>query len=170
MKKFLISILLFFILLISIPVLIVTGLNLAAKIVGVVLVLTLSISVRYWMYRTKREFNPKERIRININDQFWMRNELSFYADLSPRDKKVFENRMGMVLSKVPICFSSGELLLDRQLALRIAASMIKDSDLTHEFAQQLPDAIIVEGNFWNNTMEELRSQANVVVIKSKLL
>ena len=166
MKRFLISIILFLVFLISIPLLLGIGWNVAAKIMGVVIVVSLSISIRYWMYRTKMEYNPMERVRINLNDRFWMRKELSFYSALGPSDKKSFEDRIGVVLSKVPIFLSSGELLFDRQSALRVVASIVQASDWSNELHQQLPNAIIIEGDFWVKTMEELSAQTNVKVLK----
>jgi hypothetical protein len=148
-----------------IPVMLLLGWVVPAKIIGVVTVVLLSISVRYWLYNTKKEFDPKERIRINLNDRYWMQRELPFYNALDKNNKRMFEDRMGVFLARVPVCLSSGELLMDRQKALKIAATLVKEIDVKEELSHCLPAAVIVEMDTWVPSMQDLRLQENVKVI-----
>jgi hypothetical protein len=165
MNKFFGWLIVFFLLLFTIPVFLMMGWIVPAKILGVITVLLLSFSVRLWLYRTKKEYDPKERIRMNLNDRFWMKKEFPFYNSMNSSDKKIFEDRVGVFLSKVPVCYSSGELLKDRTLALRTAAHLlitIADSD---EFIRLLPTAIIIEDECWDDRMALLRTQDGVMVL-----
>ena len=170
MNKFVGWILLFFLLLITIPFLLILGLVVPAKIAGVITVLALSFSVRYWLYRTKKEFDPKERIRINLNDRFWMKKEFIFYNEMSPANKKIFEDRIGIILSKVPMCLSSGELIIDRTLALRLAAHLLNGAQDADIFMLQLPAAVILESDSWDERMNLLRNQENVQFVSKDSL
>ena len=165
MNKFFGWILLFFFLLLAIPILLLNGSTVAAKLLGVVTVLVLSFSVRFWLYQTKKAYNPKERIRISLNDRFWMNKEISSYNSMSVADKRIFEDRIGILLSKVPICLSSGELLHDRQIAFKVAAFVLKDAGGTDEFPFNLPSALILESGRWDENMKTLSNQPNVKVL-----
>lgn len=102
---------------------------------------------------------------MNLNDRFWMKKEFPFYNSMNSSDKKIFEDRVGVFLSKVPVCYSSGELLKDRTLSLRTAAHLlitIADSD---EFIRLLPTAIIIEDECWDDRMALLRTQDGVMVL-----
>ena len=170
MNKFVGWILLFFLLLIAIPLLLVLGWVVPAKILGVLTVLALSFSVRYWLYRTKKEFDPKERIRINLNDRFWMKKEFIFYNEMSQANKKIFEDRIGIILSKVPMCLSSGELITDRSLALRLAAHLLNGTQEPEMFMLQLPAAVILESDSWDERIHLLRNQENVCLVSKGTL
>ena len=170
MNKFVGWILLFFLLLIAIPLLLVLGWVVPAKILGVLTVLALSFSVRYWLYRTKKEFDPKERIRINLNDRFWMKKEFIFYNEMSQANKKIFEDRIGIILSKVPMCLSSGELITDRALALRLAVHLLNGAQDPEMFMLQLPAAVILESDSWDERIHLLRNQENVCLVSKGTL
>jgi len=103
MKKFFVWVLFFFVLLVSIPLLMFSGYFLIAKLIGVMTVVLLSLALRLWMYKTKKEYNPIERVKINLNDRFWLSKHITFYNQLSSTDKIIFEDRVGIFLSRVPI-------------------------------------------------------------------
>jgi len=165
MNKFLGWLVLFFLLLTSIPVLLFTGWIVPAKVLGVITVLLLSFSVRFWLYKTKKEFDPQERIRLNLNDRFWMKREFSFYNQMSSADKKIFEDRVGVLLSKIPICDSSGELIKDRVLALRVAANVVINCWDVGQYMSIMPSAVILESEIWDEQMMSLKSQEGVIVL-----
>jgi hypothetical protein len=166
MNKFIGWLFFFFLLLITIPVLLFFGWVLPAKILGVFTVLLLSFSVRFWLYRTKKEFDPKERVRLNLNDRFYMKRELPFYPNMNATDQKALEDRMGVLLSRVPICLSSGELLHQRMKALKVAAIVVNEIGLGKDLIGSLPNTVIIETDTWSKNMLELKSQSNVRIIR----
>ncbi|MFO0494103.1 MAG: hypothetical protein ACK50Y_01105 [Flavobacteriia bacterium] len=125
MKKFLFWILLFFFLLVSIPMLMYGGYYLFAKLVGVITVVVLSLSLRLWMYKTKKVYNPIERVKINLNDRFWLSKHISFYSQLSNTDKIIFEDRVGIFLSRIPVVFYSNREVTSKEDAMLVASSAI---------------------------------------------
>ncbi len=154
----------------AIPVSLFFGWVTLAKIVGVFTVMLLSFSIRFWLNKTKKVYEPKERIRINLNDRFWMKRELVSYNKLNTPDKKVLEDRIGVLLSKVPICQSSGELIRDREMALRIAVHILNNMCFSEDFPLNLPKAVILDVDNWHESMNLLRNQTNVSVVSSELL
>jgi len=167
MNRFYGWLLLFFVLLITIPLLLVIGWIVPAKILGVLTVLMLSFSVRIWLYRTKKQYDPKERVRLNLNDRFWMKREFQFYNQLSSKDRVAFEDRLGIFLSRVPVCYSSGELVKDRTSAIRIATHVLLKYQNFEDDRLHLPTAIIIESDIWDDRMNSLRTQEGVIVLLS---
>jgi membrane protease YdiL (CAAX protease family) len=125
MKKFFVWVLLFFVLLVSIPLLMFSGYFLIAKLIGVMTLVLLSLALRIWMYKTKKEYNPIERVKINLNDRFWLSKHITFYNQLSSIDKIIFEDRVGIFLSRVPIIFSSNQKVTSKEDAMLVASSAI---------------------------------------------
>ena len=101
------------------------GYYLIAKLVGVITVVVLSLALRIWMYRTKKEYNPIERVRINLNDRFWLSKHIPFYNHLSNTDKIIFEDRVSIFLSKIPIIFYSTKKVTSKEDAMLVASSAI---------------------------------------------
>ena len=54
---------------------------------------------------------------------------------------------------------------MDRQKALKIAATLVKEIDVKEELSHCLPAAVIVEMDTWVPSMQDLRLQENVKVI-----
>jgi hypothetical protein len=105
--RFIFWITLFSLLLSNIIFLIVIDLILIAKILGVMLVVTLVIALSIWRNQVKNKSNMLPRIPININDRFWLREHILFYRNLNNQDKQIFENRLGLILSNVDISCSN---------------------------------------------------------------
>lgn len=169
MNRFYGWLLTFFFLLFSIPFFLWVGCIALAKVIGVLTVMLLSFSVRFWLYQTRKEYNPKERIRINLNDRFWMKSELAYYRNMNSSERTAFEDRIGILLARVPISYSSGELILDRKCALRVASHVINDLSVFVESAPALPLAIILDSGTWVEQMSSLRATEGVMVLPANL-
>ncbi len=71
--------------------------------IGILTVVTLSYALWFWKNQTIRKINRKSRIRINLNDKFWLNEHIPFYRNLSKKDKVIFEDRIGLFLAEIAI-------------------------------------------------------------------
>lgn len=99
MKRFLSLLIPIIILLISIPILLDQGMVQAAKIVGVVLILLTTISLRIWLRRAIREKLSLDSIKFNVNHRYYLDEVSPIYRYMSKAEKKVLEKRMGKLLA-----------------------------------------------------------------------
>lgn len=102
-SRFTMWILIFSTLLITVPILLSTNYRITAKMIGILTVVTLSYALWFWKNQTIRKINRKSRIRINLNDKFWLNEHIPFYRNLSKKDKVIFEDRIGLFLAEIAI-------------------------------------------------------------------
>jgi len=93
----------FFVLLFSVPPLMATEMKVAAKVLGIVVILAISTALWIWRIQTIKRMQRKARIMLNLNDRFWLNQHISFYKKLTPRDKIIFEDRIGLFLAEITI-------------------------------------------------------------------
>lgn len=93
----------FFVLLLTIPFLVDSEFKLLAKVLGIVIVFILSIALWIWRTQTIREIKRKARIPISLNERYWLNEHIPFYRQLSRSDKKIFEDRIGLFLAEIRI-------------------------------------------------------------------
>jgi MtfA peptidase len=74
-----------------------------AKVLGIILVVGIVVALWYWRIQTRVRAPRKQRIKMNVNDKYWLDKNVSFYATLSKSDKQVFEDRIGIFLADVVI-------------------------------------------------------------------
>ncbi|MEY4603793.1 MAG: hypothetical protein RIT43_1085 [Bacteroidota bacterium] len=144
MRKFLSWIVIFSVLLVGIPILLSFNFYSAAKVLGILVVVIFSFSIRLWLHRTKKEFNPRERVKLNLNDRHWMKKDLANYSKLSHQDRIAYEDRIGIFLSNVPIVLSSGKLYADRRKAILLASSFVDFIGFSDDFRSRLPGGVVV--------------------------
>lgn len=101
--RFLGWVVLFFILLSSVSLLISYDLILFAKIVGVIIIISISAALWIWRNQTLNRKKIRSRFKLNVNDHFWLREHIPFYKSLKKADKKIFEDRLGLFLANVHI-------------------------------------------------------------------
>jgi hypothetical protein len=102
-KRFAGWIALFVVVLSLIPILIVIHYILLAKIIGVVLIVSVAIALMYWRMQTKKRNTKASRVAITINEKFWLLNNVPFYVRLNKEDKSTFRDRIALFLSEVQI-------------------------------------------------------------------
>ena len=78
-KYILVSITIFLVLLGAIPLLASNDLFLAAKIVGVVTVVSVSIAIRVWTKKSRKSAMHPDRIIMTRNDEFWLNVAVPFF-------------------------------------------------------------------------------------------
>lgn len=114
----------FFILLITIPILLKADLKFLAKVVGVIVIVTLSVALWLWRMRTFRSISRKARIQFTLNDRYWLTNNISFYKELNASDKKIFEDRLGLFLAEIKIT-EIGKEIPDKATCFYVGSSAI---------------------------------------------
>ena len=96
-----------------------------AKILGVLIVLSISILVRVWLKKVSRVKQRPDSIHIGINEQFWLKEHSEFYRSASVSDRKTIETRVGLFLTKISI-EEKGKPLPSKELCLSVALSAVE--------------------------------------------
>jgi len=110
----------FLLLLISIPFFIYQENYSLAKILGVLLVCSITIALRYWFAVAKNRNNVVARVVLNQNDLFDLERDFKPFVNYSKESKKVIIHRIGILLSKVRFV-GSDDLLLNRRESIQVA-------------------------------------------------
>jgi Mlc titration factor MtfA (ptsG expression regulator) len=127
MKKtssFLPWIILFFVLLGSIPVILSYKEVTLAKSMGIVVVITIIGALWFWRINTRRKSDRNERVKLTTNDRFWLKDHIPFYKGLSTDDKKTFEDRIGIFLADITITEVDTDVP-DKSTCLYVASSAV---------------------------------------------
>ena len=114
----------FFILLLSVPILLKSDFKLLAKVIGVFVVLILSIALWTWRKQTIRNVTRKGRVSLNLNDKYWLNENILFYRNLSKKAKIIFEDRIGLFLAEIKIT-EVGKEITEKSTYLYVASSAI---------------------------------------------
>lgn len=123
-KRFLPWVLFFMVLLISIPVMANSGYATMAKFLGFLTVLAITGALSIWRNQTRKIAEKKPRVKLNLNDRFWLKEHIPFYAKLGKKDKIVFEDRIGIFLSEIQIS-EIGSEVPEKETCFYVAASAI---------------------------------------------
>jgi Mlc titration factor MtfA (ptsG expression regulator) len=123
-KSFLPWIILFFVILGSIPIILHYKGYTSARIVGVLVVVSIIAALWFWRINTRRKSPRNERVVLSVNDKHWMKEYISFYKRLKKSDKVVFEDRVGIFLADVQIT-EIGKDQPEKETALYVAASAV---------------------------------------------
>ena len=115
----------FFVSLVLVSVLLTFHQVVIAKILGVVIVLTISILVRVWLKKVSRVKQRPDSIHIGINEQFWLKENSEFFRLVSVSDRKTIETRIGLFLTKICI-EEEGKPVPTKELCLSIALSAVE--------------------------------------------
>lgn len=92
-----------FVLTLSIPVLISFELSIIAKIIGLLLILLSSVALFVWIRKVTASKVIKNRVVLNVNDRFWLNENIPFYRRLSKSEKIIFEDRISLFLAEIII-------------------------------------------------------------------
>lgn len=111
---------LFALLLAAVPTMIYLDQRNLAKGIGVVTLLVTVFAIRRWMYVIRK----RSKVGLNLNDRFWMKEHIPFYAALTKRQKKIFEDRVALFISEIVIS-EIGKDVSERETCLYVAASAV---------------------------------------------
>ena len=113
-----------FVTLLCIPLLLNSDHKALAKIVGVSIVILFSVALWYWRTQTLRKVKIQSRIKLNLNDRFWLNEHIPYYKVLSKSNKTIFEDRLGLFLSEIRI-LEIGKEMPEKETCLYVASSAI---------------------------------------------
>tara|TARA_B100000508_G_scaffold141026_1_gene145232 strand:+ start:5576 stop:6445 length:870 start_codon:yes stop_codon:yes gene_type:complete len=123
-KPFIPWIILFALLLGSIPVILSYKGVTVAKTIGVLVVVSIIAALWIWRINTRRKSDRNERVKLTTNDRFWLKDHIPFYNGLSNEDKKIFEDRIGIFLADITIT-EIGEEVANKSTCLYVACSAV---------------------------------------------
>jgi hypothetical protein len=115
---------LFIILLASIPILTMLEQKNLAKIIGISTVLLTAFAIRRWLYFANKLKGKPSKISLNINDRYWLIENIDFYKKLSKSDKKIFEDRIALFVTDI-IITEIGKEVPSRDTCLYVASSAV---------------------------------------------
>lgn len=101
MKRFIVWLAPIVVLLVIIPVLLLNDQVLIAKISGVVVVLLTTFAIRYWLFRSKSQRVYGERVKLTINERYFLKEQMPSYNKVSASERKQFEERVGRLLGEM---------------------------------------------------------------------
>ncbi len=122
--RFIFWLVIFGVMLMVIPLFLILHLTVLAKITGVVVVVLISIALNVWRLQTLAKRNKVLRIKMTLNERFWLERHIAFYYFLSKSDKIVFEDRIGLFLAEIVI-IEKGKEIAEKSTCLLVAASAI---------------------------------------------
>jgi Mlc titration factor MtfA (ptsG expression regulator) len=114
----------FFVLLFSVPPLMASEMKQTAKVFGIVVIVAVSTALWIWRIQTVKRMQRKARIVLNLNDRFWLNEHILFYKRLSAADKTVFEDRIGLFLAEITIA-EVGQTMPQKSTCLYVASSAV---------------------------------------------
>jgi hypothetical protein len=166
MKRFLSLLIPIILLLISIPILLNNGLIVPAKIIGVVLILLTTISLRIWLRRALKEKLSLDAIKFNVNHRYYLNEVSPIYRNMSKAEKKVLEKRMGKLLADLQFDDTTREELnVDEMLSY----ALVQILTVYREPYRSLKGKMIVFDQT-NNTGELKISDGKYVLLNPVLL
>ena len=166
MKRFLSLLIPIIILLVSIPILLDQGMVQAAKIVGVVLILLSTISLRIWLRRAIREKLSLDSIKFNVNHRYYLDEVSPIYRYMSKGEKKVLEKRMGKLLADLQFDDTTREELDVEEM---LSYALFQILTVYNESYRSLKGKMIVFDQT-NNTGELKISEGKYVLLNPVLL
>lgn len=92
----------FFLLILGlIPISLLSNQVFLAKTLGILAVVSLSLALWIWKKQLAEKYGSNNRVKVNLNDAFWLNQHIPFYTKLRKSDKTVFENRLGLFLGSM---------------------------------------------------------------------
>lgn len=126
MKKFVLWIVVFVLLLTAVPVLITVKWVLVAKVVGIVLIMTVAVALRIWLHDANKNKVSPGTIKFTINDRFSMSDLSPLYKEASKKQQREIERRLGRLVSELDFdSFDGAECRKEDCLALGLALMFI---------------------------------------------
>lgn len=118
LKTLLYWVLLFFILLIGIYILISFQYIVIAKFTGVLIVVFFISALKIWTTNSKKKNLKLKKTQLNLNHRYWLSKNCPFYYSLNSTDKVVFEDRIGLLLSKIGVIDFDKEVTTEMYLTI----------------------------------------------------
>ncbi len=166
MKRFLTLLIPIVLLLIAVPVLLEYGWVVPAKVVGVILILLTTVSLRIWLRRALKEKLGLDAVKFNVNHRYYLNETSSIYRNMSKGEKKALEKRMGKLLSDLQFDDTTREELNAEDM---LAYALVQVLAVYHEPYRSLKGKMIVF-DLTNHSGELVISEGKFVLLNPKLL
>lgn len=101
MRHYIKWIIIFALLLISVPVLIIAGYVFLAKLLGIVLVVLVSVAIRFWVGRANKMTKAASVIKLNADNRFVIDKYYPAYKSMSSKERLEFESEIVFLLQHV---------------------------------------------------------------------
>lgn len=111
MKKYVGYLVVFAILLVMIPVLAMNGLLLAAKILGFILIIAVSVALRIWLINARKGKYRMDAVKLNVNDRYFLTAEFDHYKNATSKERKQMEQTLGFILGNTKFGVSESKEL-----------------------------------------------------------
>ena len=138
------------------------------------------IILNFWLKRSSKKKKILNRIKISVNEKFWLDKHVLFYRQLSKVEQKVFEDRIALFIANIKISNVNDDIL-EKEEYLIIASSAIiafwksdswSSSDLNEILViNQNSDSLetninsnLKHGDFFNNTLV-----TNLSILKNEI-
>lgn len=159
-SRFMAWLIIFFVLLMFIPVLIMVNLAFLAKCFGFIVIILVSIALFRWRTQVSRQIRKSSRIKMTLNERFWLDRNIYFYHLLSKADKIIFEDRIGLFLAEIKITQVEKDIP-EKDVCLYVASSaIIAYWGLPYWNYGELVEVLVYPENF---TMEnQIDSKGNI--------
>ena len=126
MRSYIIQLLGFAVLLTAIPLLMNSNNVLWAKVAGVIVVVGISVSLRYWLYKTGKIKPRVAEVKLNANDKFYLDAHSPLIRSLEGKEKKEFLRTLTRVLAEFDFdCEREGLVSRDEGLAFAALFSIL---------------------------------------------
>lgn len=166
MRKFIPWIILFFVLLCTVPALLVYQQIVSAKVVGVVLILLVTVALRIWLRNALKKKLSKDAVKFNVNHRYYLNEVSPIYKGMQGTEKKVLEKRMGKLIADLQFDDTTrDELNVDDMLSY----ALIQILSVYHEPYKSLKGMMIVFDQT-NNTGELQVLEGKYVLVNPVLL
>ena len=101
MRHYIKWIIIFALLLLSVPVLIIAGYVFLAKLLGIVLVVLVSVAIRFWVGRANKMTKAASVIKLNADNRFVIDKYYPAYKSMSSKERLEFESEIVFLLQHV---------------------------------------------------------------------
>lgn len=98
-----------FILIFSVPILIISNQLIWAKLSGILSIIILLIALSYWKKVSRLRNEIKDRIVLSVNDLFWIDKHITWFRLLPKDEQKIIENRIGLFLANAKIAIQTDD-------------------------------------------------------------
>lgn len=124
MKRFMPWVALFLILLASIPFLLKSDGAAVAKVLGFIVVVAIVVALWYWRIQTRKISPRNQRVKLNVNDTYWLEENIPFYKTLGKDSKQIFADRVGIFIADVQIT-EVGKDIAEKETCFYVACSAV---------------------------------------------
>lgn len=144
MRHYIKWIIIFALLLISVPILIIAEYVLLAKLIGIVLVVLVTIAIRFWVGRANKMTKATTVIKLNADNRFIIDKYYPSYKSMSNKERLEFESEIIYLLQHVLFDDAQNEVIKSDDCL--IFCVLLKYNNLSSD-AFKFPLQVVFDGS-----------------------